>query len=224
MSISHATRSRIPVTRIPDRNRREDLLEKSLAEVVSVVAPVWPLKDYVAVNPFAGVSHRSFLNARSFLRQFSDAEMLMPIEYFAAEFARGAFGVADVESAADELAATGVTPSLSVSQIIQNLEALGGSKQDAETRGSLFQNYRSIRTIAERANNEMSIDWCEAITEEISKYCAAHYDEEQVAWSSPTANLSLYQAWRATAVNDFNIEILGLEWLSKVCFRIAGHS
>ena len=215
MSISHATRSRIPVTRIPDRNRREDLLEKSLAEVVSVVAPVWPLKDYVAVNPFAGVSHRSFLNARSFLRQFSDAEMLMPIEYFAAEFARGAFGAADVESAADELAATGVTPSLSVSQIIQNLEALGVSKQGDETRGSLFQNHRSIRTIAERANNEMSIDWCEAITEEISKYCAAHYDEEQVAWSSPTANLSLYQAWRATAVNDFNIEILGLDGFRK---------
>ncbi len=39
-----------------------------LKEVSEVIAPVWPLKDYVAVNPYFGLADKPFLSARSFLR------------------------------------------------------------------------------------------------------------------------------------------------------------
>lgn len=48
------------------------------------------------------------------------------------------------------------------------------------------------------------------IRDEVSKLCAAHYDEGQATWSSPLSHLSLYEAWQATASRDRNIEILGL--------------
>lgn len=42
------------------RRQFDDLIQ----EVSDVIAPVWPLKDYVAVNPYAGVSERPFMEAR----------------------------------------------------------------------------------------------------------------------------------------------------------------
>ena len=58
-------------------------MDDLLAEVAESIPPVWPLKDYVAVNPYLGLTQRPFLEARSFLRLFSDCETLMPLEYFA---------------------------------------------------------------------------------------------------------------------------------------------
>lgn len=57
-------------------------IEKVLAEVESLVPPLWPLKDYVAVNPFLGWTDRKFLEARSRLRRMRDCEMLPPWSYF----------------------------------------------------------------------------------------------------------------------------------------------
>ena len=57
--------------------------EELMREIGDVIAPVWPLKDYVAVNPYAGVSDRRFFEARKFLRLFSNTETLMSLDYFA---------------------------------------------------------------------------------------------------------------------------------------------
>ncbi len=212
MSISQATRNRTntSTTVVHDSIRREGYLEKVLIEVVSVIAPVWPLEDYVAVNPYAGLSRRSFLDARTFLRNYSDCEMLMPIEYYANEFERGAFVESDIESAMAELAAVDVSQELTAAQIVQNLNAVGSFVSALAQPAATHNEDRRIRTIAEWASTKTDIDWSEAIVEEISKHCAAHYDLDQATWSSPVKHLSLFDAWRATAENDFNIEVLGL--------------
>ena len=60
--------------------------EEVMKQVAETIAPVWPLKDYVAVNPYAGISERSFMDARAFLQVFSDCETLMPIEHYADQY------------------------------------------------------------------------------------------------------------------------------------------
>ncbi len=89
-------------------------IDELIEEVADVIAPVWPLKDYVAVNPYFGIANRSFIDARSFMKVFSDCEMLMPIEHYAAEFNRGEFTVSDIESAIAELSTSGVSLPLSL--------------------------------------------------------------------------------------------------------------
>ncbi len=44
-------------------------LIQTLTEIEAVVPPLWPLKDYVAVNPFLGLSEHKFLTARQMLRK-----------------------------------------------------------------------------------------------------------------------------------------------------------
>ncbi|MCA9152008.1 MAG: DUF2309 family protein, partial [Planctomycetales bacterium] len=51
----------------------------ALEQVQKKIAPVWPLQDYVAVNPYAGHSDQKFLAARRVLQSLSDLETLMPL-------------------------------------------------------------------------------------------------------------------------------------------------
>ncbi len=70
-----------------------------LKEVADIVAPVWPLKDYVAVNPYFGLANRNFMSARAFLRVFSACETLMPLSYYAGEWQAGRITRSDIETA-----------------------------------------------------------------------------------------------------------------------------
>lgn len=84
-------------------------IQDALAEVAGAIAPVWPLRDYVAVNPYAGISSQRFLDARRFLQSFSDCELLMPLEYYAAPFGEQLFSRTDIRSAIAELRTAGLS-------------------------------------------------------------------------------------------------------------------
>jgi len=133
----------------------------------------------------------------------------MAIEHYASEFRKGRFRVEDIEAAIEELAASGVSLSVSAAQIAEKLIALGVVTSTPD-RSAAPNHDRPIRTLAEYATAQGSVDWTGEIVEEVSKHCAAHYDQGQALWSSPYKDLTLYEAWRMTAAHDYNIEILGL--------------
>ncbi len=130
-----------------ERNTIEHLHD-AIQSVEAAIAPVWPLKDYVAVNPFLGLSDRPFLNARKLLRSVSDSETLMPLEYFQTKFRQGNFEYNDVQSAvADIAAATKETP-LTLEYVLQALS----SEQVPSTSMSAQDTDRLLQTIAELAS------------------------------------------------------------------------
>ena len=202
-------------TAIPSLVEEKLSMSERFDEIVSKVgegiAPVWPLQDFVAVNPFAGIAHRPFLNARAFLKTLSDCETLMPLEYYAAEYQKSKFTVDDIEAAIAELSHDGVAVRLSASEVVAKLQSTRASSAQADASNS----DRRVFTIAEQVSKQTGFDWNEAIVNEVSKHCAAHYDQGQATWSSPLQGLSLYQAWRSTAELDRNIEFLGLRGFRK---------
>ncbi|WP_083904789.1 YbcC family protein [Rhodopirellula sp. SWK7] len=187
-------------------------VREALKRVSDVIAPVWPLRDYVAVNPYAGLSANSFLEARSLLQSFSDCETLMGIEYYRDAYREGRFTADDIAESIKELAEQQITTSLDA-QDICDLLAQNSNSENPGIREQKVQ--PRLRTIAEIATTSHSIDWSEAIRDEVSKHCAAHYDEGESVWASPVAHLSLYQAWRTVAPHDRNIEILGLRGIRQ---------
>ncbi len=74
-----------------------------LASVQELVMPVWPLRDYVAVNPFSGFSDRKFSATRRLLRAVSDCELLMPLEYYRKKREKGELSDHHIEQAFLEL-------------------------------------------------------------------------------------------------------------------------
>ncbi len=192
-----------------------EFFQSVIDQVSDTIAPVWPLQDYVAVNPYFGISHLSFLEARSYLRSFSDCETLMPLEYYAATYRKNQFTVADIESAIEELSDSEYSPRLSGSQIAQRLARMEFFENAIDVPTPASNGTRTTHTIAEIATAKTGVDWTERIVDEISKHCASHYDRGQATWACNYKHLTLYQAWRSVTQHDCNIEVLGLRGFRK---------
>jgi len=197
-----------------------------LEQVHEKISPVWPLKDYVAVNPYAGHSDQKFLAARRSLQSLSDLETLMPVDYYRQQFEAGTLLKADISAAVDELVADGVVGAerIDVNQVIALLQEKADPSPTADAEFTAAGNpSRTLRTFAEMLDRYSDSDWCRVIREEISKHCAAHYDEGQALWSSPWQELPLYQAWRNAAQHDRSFEILGVPGFRKLVSRLPHH-
>ncbi|MBL6705409.1 MAG: DUF2309 domain-containing protein [Planctomycetaceae bacterium] len=180
-------------------------LRELLQKVEETIAPVWPLKDFVAVNPFLGMTSRSFLKARRFLKLFSDCETLMPIDFYRSRLATGKLTSDDIQTALAELATDGNTTAsqLTVQDI---LDVLNGN----ESTNSNATNPRPVELLSEIYDRHASTNWTSTFLDEVSRFCAAHYDTGQATWQSPWNQLSLYEAWRSGAELDRRVEVLGL--------------
>ena len=77
-------------------------LHNMLNDVRETIAPLWPLRDFVAVNPFVGLSKHKFLNARAELRRVRKAEMIMPASHYRGLFESGQIDVDDLEQAIEQ--------------------------------------------------------------------------------------------------------------------------
>ncbi|WP_052035010.1 YbcC family protein [Rhodopirellula europaea] len=184
-------------------------VEELLDQVCEVVSPVWPLKDWIAVNPYAGLSERSFHESRDYLRVFSKCELLPSMDHFAAHYQSGSFADSHIEAAMLELS-PGKDVSQKKSDVLNALQSRLHTSSAATQTTPAPSSLPRIATIAARLSAHGEVDWTEIVGDEIGKHCSAHYDEGQSTWASPWKNLSLYQAWRNTSKIDRGIEILGL--------------
>lgn len=209
-SINSASKQNfVPKIAIPDPD-----MSSILKDVSDSISPVFPLRDYVAVNPFFGMCGRTFLGTRAYLRVFSECELLMPLSYYAEQYRAGQFLAHDIEQAIHEIHwPSSITPP-NTSQVINELFASSPSQESSFAESA--NSWRQIRTIAEHVTNPEGMNWLEAIRDEITKHCSTHFDHGQATWQSPFRGLGLYAAWRTMASIDRNMEILGLRNMRKL--------
>lgn len=185
-------------------------LQEVLETVQSTVAPIWPLQDYVAVNPYQGLSANSFLDARAKLRSFSDCEMLMPLDYYRTRFTHGEFTHGDLEDAIIELAEEGIAgaDALSAPQLVAWLQGGAESGPDPIPSRSCWSFSREFDLVSDTR-------WTDVISEELSKVCSTHYDLGQAVWESPWKAESLFVAWKERNTIDRRMELKGLKGFRK---------
>ncbi len=181
------------------------LLEAALFTVQSHVAPMWPLKDFVAVNPFVGFTEIKFLEAMHRLQRVRDGEMLMPISYYRRRLAAGELSDGDIM--------------LALEQCSKEYPEIFSHYSSDEWQKRLVSNHydfdvesseRPFQTLAEWIDRKRGSTWASIITNEVSRHCAAHYDEGQAIWQNPWQQLPLFSAWRETAMIDRRFEKLGV--------------
>jgi uncharacterized protein YbcC (UPF0753/DUF2309 family) len=183
---------------------------KAIAAVSGIVPPVWPLEDYVAVNPFLGLSAARFLDARGQLRSVRNCEMLPTARHLLARYEKGDITVADAEQAArqcveeypDLYAGIPLATLVAALQDAAVAEATGHASTEAERR---------FRTVAEQLDRIQGSSWSSHIITDISRICAAHYDQGQAAWPSPWRHLPLYEAWREQTRLSRRMDWLGIK-------------
>lgn len=179
-------------------------LDSLLAELHTIVPPVWPLRDYVAVNPFLGLSQHSFLRARQQLREVRECDLLPAASYYRDLIQRGEISPSDLKVALTQC--VGEYPrwyeGLSVDELLRQLTDDASASLAAERR---------YFTIAELVDRRDGSNWSSHIVNDITRHCSAHYDEGQAAWPNPWKDLPLYEAWHASARLSRRMDLLGIK-------------
>jgi uncharacterized protein YbcC (UPF0753/DUF2309 family) len=177
--------------------RHERDLQAVLSNARKRVAPLWPLESFVAVNPFLGLSDERFESACQTLGRVAGISMLLPREQYRAWIAEGRITSKDLDEALSHSRAVDGAP--------QSLDALHAALADTPSyESAVFQ------TVADVCSGGAEGESNRRVLEDISKWCAAYWDDGQSAWQMPWRHLPLYQAWRATVAIDRTADLSGL--------------
>ena len=168
-------------------------LDRRIDSACGRIAPLWPLKHFVAVNPFFGLIDQSFQAASDTLARITGNGLYMPREFFRERLAVGRISDDDLQQAIHRCAS-----SLSVESVRRALTV-------EAPRPKLGM--ASLSEVLERVEGGL---WSSFVTERISLHCAAYFDLGQAIVPLPWRTLSLYESWRKAALIDRSPAMMGL--------------
>jgi len=170
------------------------------------IPPLWTLRNFVAVNPFVGLSDRHFVAAAKLMQQVGHGEMLESAEFYRAQISSGRIQEKDFQAAV-KLAGKNVPADLSDEINFANLAALKSALAASSTQNPTAR----VFTFADFLDAQSGSGWAAFVVEEISKWCSAYFDQGQSSWRLPWRNLGLFAAWKQAAQLDANPEMTGLK-------------
>lgn len=180
----------------------------ALAEKVSAaclrIAPLWPLKNFVAVNPFLGFTAQSFHATVATLHRVARTRALMPRRFYLDAIASGAIEDADLARA---LAAAPrdwqLPPTVEALKSVPDRNGAPGLKHPAHVP-------TVAEILTELADGDRLVARTQFMVDEISKWCAAYFDDGQSVWRMPSRSMRPFAAWREYVRHDLNPEVMGI--------------
>ncbi|TWA92559.1 YbcC family protein [Bradyrhizobium stylosanthis] len=180
-------------------------LEASIAAACARVAPLWPLKNFVAVNPFLGFASQSFAATAATFERVVRTRILMPRVFYRQALEQGRIDDAALTQAMQLHADTG----LDLERLKQMIRA------DAPS-GAPPAVVATVAEVLDRlAEGDRYVSLVAFMIDEISAFCASYFDEGQANWPNPARKLKLYAAWRTLAMVDRNPEVMGIRGFRK---------
>jgi uncharacterized protein YbcC (UPF0753/DUF2309 family) len=192
----------------------QERLRQLLPEVVRVIPPLWPLQDYVAVNPWLGCLDDSLLETRARLRELRNCELLPGWAYFRSRWQAGKIPLPTLELALQRCRED--LPEhysdLSLETILSMLEGNGmASHYD-----------RLYFTVSESIDQQHGSYWNSHILNDITRLCSAYFDQGQAIWENPWRKNSLYSAWKQHNSISFRMDFLGLKGFRRMVQQLPG--
>ncbi len=183
-------------------------IDRAVEQATRRIAPLWPLRHFVAVNPFLGVADHDFASAARVMARVAGASMTAPKPFFADAIRSGRITRTDLAAAlaeADPVA--------------------GAPATVEELRSFAFVEDRPVPvelapTVAEVAAELTGADWGRFVTHAVSSWAASHFDEGQSFWRSPWRDLPPYTAWHSEAALDRTPEGSGIPGFRAIVGRL----
>jgi uncharacterized protein YbcC (UPF0753/DUF2309 family) len=180
-------------------------LEAVIQRACRKIAPLWPLKHFVAVNPFLGFTSQSFAATSATLKRVAGVDMLMPRAFYREAMAAGLIDDEALQGALAEGAGCKEAPA--------DLAALKAAA--ARDPAPAPRPPAVVATVAEVLDNLSQGDRQASLVgfmiDQISSFCAAYFDEGQASWTMPAKGERPYAAWRGLARHDRNPEAMGIK-------------
>ncbi len=169
-------------------------LDRLINDACRRIAPLWPLENFVAVNPFFGMTDLSFQAASDTIARITGNSLYMSRDYYREQLESGRISEQDLQQAIVRCGST------------LDLHVLHTALTQPAPRPKLGM--AQVSEVLERVEGGL---WSSFVTERISMHCAAYFDLGQAVLPLPWRNLSLYDAWRETAKIDLSPRMMGLK-------------
>ena len=176
-------------------------IEGAITAACKKIAPLWPLKHFVAVNPFLGFTGLRFAETCTHFERVARTRMLMPRHFYADAIARGAID----DAALDEALRLRPLPGLCAADV------RAAANHNADPNAKPPAVVATVAEVLDRiSQGDRHISRVQFMIDEISAFCATYFDEGQASWRLPSRRLRPYAAWRAQMQHDRNPEIMGI--------------
>lgn len=185
----------------PILNSRNDLHENLIAqlqEACKKIAPLWPLENFVAVNPYLGLTHKKFENVAQDLATAGGIQMTLPKTFYLDKLQEGKIKIQDI---ATVLERKYIDQHVDADEFIEKIKKTSEDCSKVET----------IKSVADVASQLTEKDWSRFVTSRISVWAASYFDNGQAIWAATAKEASPFLAWKAEAEVDYTPEIAGLK-------------
>ncbi|SEJ14394.1 hypothetical protein SAMN05192553_102607 [Cyclobacterium xiamenense] len=183
------------------KERKKITLTTTLQTACKKIAPVWPLENFVAVNPYLGLTDKNFETVAQQLATVGGIQTTLPVSFYRNKIREGIISRKDLGEALTKKAGN----VRDVDAFIQSLE----TKEDAGVGTATIATYSDVATQVTKQ------DWNRFVTGRISTWAASYFDKGQALWKASNPQIGLFKAWREEATVDLTTEITGLKGFRK---------
>ncbi len=170
------------------------IVMESFSEASKRVGPLWDVRDYVAVNPFFGFKDRSFLEVANYVRDISNKNIVPKKSFFLKKYETGEITEYDLEVAiklCQRESQNRVEVQVSTEELINFIRSTDDESKELRNR-----------VLSDLFDIENQENITELITNEVSKWASAYFDEGQALWKIETKEVRFYSWWRSLAKYD----------------------
>jgi len=186
----------------------QEALLNTLREASKKIAPVWPLENFVAVNPYLGFTNEKFDNVAQKLAAAGAVQMTLPASFYLEKLNEGEILEQDL---ATVLSKRGIKTG--VKTFVKTIENNLDSNRLPKT----------IASVADLATEVTEKDWNRFVTDRVSRWAASYFDMGQAIWSAGNPEMELFLAWKTEAQIDRTPELMGLRSFRKTVKALPDH-
>lgn len=185
----------------------DETLLKIIRSVCKKMAPLWPLENFVAVNPFLGQTERHFEEVARDLAITGGIHMTLPASFYLEKLGEGSIRTRDLAAV---LKNRNHPLADDVDRFIQTVKQQPSHKLNLVT----------VPTVADIAAEVTGKDWDRFVISRVSTWAASYFDAGQASWVAADQTAGLFSSWRMEAGIDLTPEITGLRGFRKVAREI----
>ena len=179
--------------------KRESLVVL-LRKASKKIAPLWPLDSFVAVNPYLGLTAKSFNDVAKDLDFAGNIQMTLPAAFYLEKIAKGTLREEHLAMALNNRGQT-----VEVEDFLRQIE---------NTEHRIFSDPK-VSTFADVATKALQKDWKRFKTNRISNWAASYFDNGQAIWTAANQSISPFNAWKEEAEVNLSPEVAGLKGFRK---------
>ncbi|NBX75587.1 MAG: DUF2309 family protein, partial [Proteobacteria bacterium] len=187
--------------RSEERVQKRDV-ESAIREACQKVAPVWPLANFIAVNPLQGFETENFKEAVQVAKKMYHAKGLPELDYFYSQFKSGRITSNDLFESVRS-----VNPGMSVEDLMKVMIEQASQDEPSVSKESPSDVFLLL---SEWSDQLLGTKLYPLMQAEVTKWASAYFDRGEAAWAMPGRENGFFKAWKDLVTLEKGVELAGL--------------